>query len=73
MATATDSITNLAGINKISADKAAPIIARAKTFSSLEAGRRCYALDHLGSELTPEENVEYCALMSKPTKFYVER
>lgn len=73
MAAATDSITNLAGINKTSAATTAPIIARAKTFSSLEAGRRCYALDHLGRELTPEENVEYCALMSMPTCFYIEQ
>ena len=57
---------------KVAADKAASIIATAEALSSHDAGQRAYDLLHLDREMTPEENVEFCALMRMPTKFYVE-
>jgi hypothetical protein len=61
-------ITNM----KVAADKAASIIASAQALTSPRAGQRAYDLLHLDREMSPEENVEFCALMCMPTKFYVE-
>jgi hypothetical protein len=57
---------------KVAADKAASIIASAEAMSDQDAGRRAYDLLHLDHEMSPEENVECCALMCMPTKFYIE-
>ena len=57
---------------KVAADKAAAIIASAKAMSGQDGTQRAYDLLHLDREMTPEENVEFCALMCMPTKFYVE-
>lgn len=64
--------TKTAAITKVAANKAASIIASAEAMSSPDAGQRAYNLLHLDREMTPEENVEFCALMHMPTKFYVE-
>jgi hypothetical protein len=57
---------------KVAADRAASIIASAEALSSHDAVQRAYDLLHLERGMTPEENVEFCALMCMPTKFYVE-
>ena len=57
---------------KVAADEAASIIAAAEAMSYPDAGQRAYDLLHLDRDMTPEENVEFCAIMRMPTKFYVE-
>jgi hypothetical protein len=57
---------------KVAADKAAAIIASAKAMSSHDGAQRAYELLHLDREMTPEENVEFCAIMCMPTNFHVE-
>ena len=57
---------------KVAADKAAAIIASAKALSTHDGAQRAYDLLHLDREMTAEENVEFCALMCMPTKFYVD-
>jgi hypothetical protein len=56
-----------AAITKVAADKAVSIIASATAMSDKDAGQRAYGLLHLDCELTPEENVEFCAIMRMPT------
>jgi hypothetical protein len=70
--TMTEPITKSASITKVASSKAASIIATAETLSYHDAAQRAYDLDHLDREMTPEENVEFCACMRMPTNFYVE-